>query len=184
MVTAGLKNPPLKYVEMFTKNAYEKPKHKETLRVFGLVSSCGQLIVEPHPIKTKSIEQTDSTTDEMKMVTILCHCTMIKAGFFCWSFVLFTKRSACPESVQRKKWSGGRRFCRILFLHYDWPRACQSCPNGPSEDFRRSSEEFEDLPGTFLSWREMEKIKQAESDELLIKFYNFNNWSNLRDVQL
>lgn len=103
MVTAGLKNPPLKYVEMFTKNAYEKPKHKETLRVFGLVSSCGQLIVEPHPIKTKSIEQTDSTTDEMKMVTILCHCTMIKAGVFCWSFVLFTKRSACPGSIPRGK---------------------------------------------------------------------------------
>jgi len=73
-VTAGLKKPPLKQAEMFSKNVHAKPKHKDTLRTLGLVSSWGQVIVEPHPIKTKSIEQTDSTTNERKMATILCHC--------------------------------------------------------------------------------------------------------------
>ena len=73
-VNAGLKNPPLKLVEMFSKNAHAKPKHNDTLRTLGLVSSRGQVIVEPHPIKTKSIEHTDSTTNERKIATILCHC--------------------------------------------------------------------------------------------------------------
>jgi len=37
-VSAGLKNPPLKQVEMFSKNVHENPKHKDTLRMLGLVS--------------------------------------------------------------------------------------------------------------------------------------------------
>ena len=46
MVIAGLINPLLKQFEMFTKNAYDRPKHKEMLTRFGPVSSCGQEMVE------------------------------------------------------------------------------------------------------------------------------------------
>ena len=86
MVIAGLINPLLKQFEMFTKNAYDRPKHKEMLTRFGPVSSCGQEMVELHPIKTKNIVQTDSTTDGRKIDKNVCQRTMS----FC---VLFGKNA-------------------------------------------------------------------------------------------
>ena len=79
MVIAGLKNPQLKQVEMFTKKAYEKPKLKEILTTVGPVSSCRQAMVEPHPSRTRNIVQIDSKTNGIKMAKILCHCTMFSS---------------------------------------------------------------------------------------------------------
>lgn len=89
MVIAGFINPLLKQFEMFTKNAYDRPKHKEMLTRFGPVSSCGQEIVELHPIKTKNIVQTDSTTDGRKIDTNVCQRTML----FCVLLALFGKNA-------------------------------------------------------------------------------------------
>lgn len=86
MVIAGLINPLPKQFEMFTKNTYDRPKLKEMLTRFGPVSSCGQEMVELHPIKTKNIVQTDSTTDGRKIDTNVCQRTMS----FC---VLFEKNA-------------------------------------------------------------------------------------------
>ena len=110
MVIAGLKNPPLKQVEMFTNKAYEKPKHSEMLTTVGPVSSFGQAIVEPHPSRTRNIVQTHSTTNGMKMANTLCHCTMFSAT--AWrNFILH--------------WSS-LGLCRDFhFVHFDWLKACR-----------------------------------------------------------
>ena len=41
-VIAGLKNPPLKQVEIFPRKVYRNPKDNDIVRTVGAVSSCGQ----------------------------------------------------------------------------------------------------------------------------------------------